>query len=87
MRRYCGAGGVGVDARHRRVSPLAAYSAAVAGAAAGFLFFNFKPASIFMGDSGSLFLGGTLAVLSLMGGRQAGTGVYSPRSPFPCSSC
>ena len=60
------------------VSPsLAAYSAAVAGAATGFLFFNFKPASIFMGDGGSLFLGGTLAVLSLTGGRQAGTGVFS----------
>ena len=29
---------------------------AVAGAAAGFLVFNFKPARIFMGDSGSLFL-------------------------------
>ena len=57
--------------------PLAAYSAAVAGAATGFLFFNFKPASIFMGDGGSLFLGGTLAVLSLTGGRQAGTGVLS----------
>jgi UDP-GlcNAc:undecaprenyl-phosphate GlcNAc-1-phosphate transferase len=57
--------------------PLAAYAAAVAGGAAGFLVFNFKPASIFMGDSGSLFLGGSLAVLSLMGGRQAGTGVLS----------
>ena len=30
-----------------------------------------------MGDSGSLFLGGSLAVLSLTGGRQAGTGVLS----------
>lgn len=34
---------------------------ATAGAAVGFLFFNFKPASIFMGDVGSLFLGGMLA--------------------------
>ena len=30
-----------------------------------------------MGDGGSLFLGGSLAVLSLMGGRQTGTGVLS----------
>ena len=38
---------------------------AVAGAAGGFLVFNFKPASIFMGDAGSLFLGGSLAGLGL----------------------
>ncbi|HSK19860.1 MAG TPA: hypothetical protein VK912_11990 [Longimicrobiales bacterium] len=36
---------------------------ATAGAAVGFLVFNFKPASIFMGDGGSLFLGGVLAGL------------------------
>lgn len=35
------------------------------GAAAGFLLFNFPPASIFMGDSGSLFLGFTVASLTL----------------------
>ncbi len=38
-----------------------------AGAVLGFLFFNFPPASIFMGDSGSLFLGFLMAVLPLMG--------------------
>jgi UDP-GlcNAc:undecaprenyl-phosphate/decaprenyl-phosphate GlcNAc-1-phosphate transferase len=40
------------------------FSAALAGACIGFLVFNFEPASIFMGDSGSLFIGGSLAVLS-----------------------
>jgi UDP-GlcNAc:undecaprenyl-phosphate GlcNAc-1-phosphate transferase len=35
------------------------------GAAGGFLLFNFPPASIFMGDSGSLFLGFTVAALTL----------------------
>jgi UDP-GlcNAc:undecaprenyl-phosphate GlcNAc-1-phosphate transferase len=44
---------------------LAAAAAALAGASAGFLLHNFPPASIFMGDSGSLFLGYSLAVLSL----------------------
>ncbi|HLW47019.1 MAG TPA: hypothetical protein VKW09_04550 [bacterium] len=39
----------------------------VAGACVGFLFFNFSPASIFMGDSASGFLGLTLAVLALSG--------------------
>lgn len=39
----------------------------IAGAAAGFLVFNFNPAKIFMGDCGSMFLGFSLACLSLMG--------------------
>jgi UDP-GlcNAc:undecaprenyl-phosphate/decaprenyl-phosphate GlcNAc-1-phosphate transferase len=33
----------------------------------GFLIFNFHPATIFMGDTGSLFLGFMIAVLSLLG--------------------
>ena len=45
--------------------PFAQLAAALAGASAGFLVYNFKPASIFMGDGGSLFLGGSLAVLPL----------------------
>jgi UDP-GlcNAc:undecaprenyl-phosphate GlcNAc-1-phosphate transferase len=36
------------------------------GAIAGFLFYNFPPARLFMGDSGSLLLGFTLAVLPLI---------------------
>src|SRR5687767_4079448 len=40
---------------------LVALSAALAGAALGFLPYNFHPASIFMGDSGSLFLGALIA--------------------------
>ena len=36
------------------------------GATLGFLVFNFPPASIFMGDSGSLFLGFMISVISLM---------------------
>lgn len=35
------------------------------GACAGFLRYNFYPASVFLGDSGSMFLGFTLAVVSL----------------------
>lgn len=38
----------------------------LAGAAVGFLVFNFKPASIFMGDSGSMFLGFMLASTALV---------------------
>ena len=39
---------------------------AVVGSLVGFLYWNRKPARLFMGDSGSLFLGGTLAAASLV---------------------
>jgi UDP-GlcNAc:undecaprenyl-phosphate GlcNAc-1-phosphate transferase len=42
-----------------------ALAAAVLGACLGFLLYNFNPAQIFMGDSGSLFLGFILAVLGI----------------------
>ncbi len=42
-------------------------AALVAGACIGFLYFNFSPARVFMGDSASGFLGLTLAVLALSG--------------------
>jgi UDP-GlcNAc:undecaprenyl-phosphate/decaprenyl-phosphate GlcNAc-1-phosphate transferase len=45
----------------------AAFAVAVIGACVGFLRYNSHPASIFMGDSGALFLGFTLATISLMG--------------------
>lgn len=45
--------------------------AAVTGALLGFLRFNFAPATIFMGDSGSLFLGYVLATYSLRGSSHA----------------
>jgi len=45
----------------------AALAAALIGACLGFLRYNFHPASIFMGDSGSMFLGFTLATISLLG--------------------
>ena len=42
-------------------------SAALAGAVLGFLLYNFNPATIFMGDSGSMFLGFVLATSALLG--------------------
>ncbi len=44
---------------------VATVSAALAGACGGFLVYNRRPASIFMGDAGSLFLGFSLAVLAI----------------------
>ncbi len=43
----------------------------LAGSLAGFLVYNFPPASIFMGDSGSLFLGFFLGGLSILSSRKA----------------
>lgn len=48
-----------------------ALGGAVGGAAFGFLVFNFKPARIFMGDCGSLFLGFSIAALALIVQQQA----------------
>ena len=45
------------------------------GALAGFLRYNFSPASIFLGDSGSLFVGFLLASLSLLGAQKATTAI------------
>lgn len=51
--------------------PLMWVSLALVGSILGFLVFNFPPARIFMGDSGSMFLGFTLAVLAIAQQQQA----------------
>lgn len=69
------AAGVGAISLAFMVAALASQGSATLGIAAaallgsllGFLVFNFNPASIFMGDAGSMFIGFTLAVLSLHG--------------------
>lgn len=45
---------------------LAVFSMAMVGACLGFLLFNRKPAKVFMGDTGSLALGGGIAALALL---------------------
>jgi UDP-GlcNAc:undecaprenyl-phosphate GlcNAc-1-phosphate transferase len=50
---------------------LLAVSLALAGSVLGFLVYNFPPASIFMGDSGSMFLGFILSVLAIARQPQA----------------
>ena len=44
---------------------VASLAAATLGACIGFLYYNFSPASLFMGDAGSLLLGYTLAILGI----------------------
>ena len=45
------------------------FGAAMAGGCAGFLFWNFYPAKVFMGDTGSMFLGGAVVTISFGIGR------------------
>ena len=45
---------------------LAVFSAAVVGASLGFLWYNTHPAEVFMGDTGSLALGGALGVTAVL---------------------
>lgn len=45
---------------------LTVYCSALIGASLGFLWFNFHPASIFMGDTGAIALGGALGALSVL---------------------
>ena len=52
---------------------VAMLSIILSGAAAGFLFWNFPPAKIFMGDSGSMFLGFMLGILPLLSGGKLAT--------------
>lgn len=50
---------------------IAAFTFILASATLGFLLFNIHPASIFMGDCGSLFLGFMIAAVSLLGFRSS----------------
>lgn len=52
---------IGIISRNPSV---ALFSAALAGGLLGFLVFNFNPAKVFMGDTGSLFLGGAVVGLA-----------------------
>lgn len=45
---------------------IAAFSLVLAGALIGFLFFNKYPAKVFMGDTGSLALGGAISAIALL---------------------
>ncbi len=51
------------------------FSSALAGSIVGFLFYNFNPASIFMGDTGSMFLGFILATTAMETNQKSSTAV------------
>lgn len=59
------AGGIVASGADTLAPGVSVFALALVGALAGFLVFNFQPATIFMGDSGSLFIGMSLALLVL----------------------
>jgi UDP-GlcNAc:undecaprenyl-phosphate GlcNAc-1-phosphate transferase len=56
---------------------VSAFAVALVGACVGFLIFNVHPASIFLGDAGSLFLGFAIAVLSTYARAKESTGAIT----------
>ena len=56
----------GVIALFNEQADIALFAFAVTGALLGFLIFNANPAKVFMGDTGSLALGGALAMISVL---------------------
>jgi phospho-N-acetylmuramoyl-pentapeptide-transferase len=57
---------VGVDGGKPSQPNLAIFCALIIGALMGFLWFNVHPAQLFLGDSGALSMGATLAVVAIM---------------------
>jgi UDP-GlcNAc:undecaprenyl-phosphate GlcNAc-1-phosphate transferase len=55
---------------------LAVLCLALGGGALGFLLYNFNPARIFMGDSGSMYLGFTLSGITLLGTREMASDIF-----------
>src|SRR5581483_9940780 len=71
---------VALCAWHREAPVLAMFALCLSGSVAGFLVHNFHPATIFLGDSGSMFLGYVLAVSTTWTSQKAATlvGVVLP---------
>lgn len=80
-----GFGGYAAAAQVAGAADLAATSAALGGAALGFLLWNFDPARIFLGDAGSIALGFLAAAIGLLGWQRSAWPPWFPLlvfSPF-----
>jgi UDP-N-acetylmuramyl pentapeptide phosphotransferase/UDP-N-acetylglucosamine-1-phosphate transferase/glycosyltransferase involved in cell wall biosynthesis len=64
---------LGISAAATQQYPVAIVALALAGSLVGFLFYNFNPARVFMGDSGSMFLGYMLAGSGILCSTKVGT--------------
>ena len=68
---------------HQGYYPVAALTAALAGGIFGFIHYNFNPATIFMGDTGSMFIGFMLASIAVFGAvKSAATIALSNGKPI-----
>ena len=63
-------------------SDIASLSFVLAGAIMGFLFYNFHPASIFMGDGGSQFIGFMISAIALLGFGYESTAFFTLGAPI-----
>src|SRR5262249_34151827 len=70
-------GSVAIIAQGFDFTTVAVLAAVLAGACAGFLVHNFHPATIFLGDSGSLFIGFSIGVLSSYARAKGTTGAIT----------
>jgi len=70
-------GSVAIIAHGFDLTMVAVLAAVLAGACAGFLVHNFHPATIFLGDSGSLFIGFSIGVLSSYARAKGTTGAIT----------
>lgn len=59
----------------------ALFSIALAGSCAGFMRHNFYPAKVYMGDTGSLFLGISMGALAVLSGRHNGVSTLGSMAP------
>ena len=65
---------------------LSVFMSAMAGACLGFLWFNAHPAEVFMGDTGSLALGGALGTVAIMIKQEILLGIAGGLFTFECVS-
>lgn len=59
-------GAFAILAWYLELTDISIFSAAIVGAVLGFLVFNAHPAKVFMGDTGSLALGGAIAAIAIL---------------------
>jgi UDP-N-acetylmuramyl pentapeptide phosphotransferase/UDP-N-acetylglucosamine-1-phosphate transferase len=77
-----GFGTYGIAALFAQNIPMAALSFCITASAASFLYFNFHPAKIFMGDSGSIPLGFLAAAMGVWGVQQGSWASWFPLMVF-----
>lgn len=80
----------GIAALIANDNTLAMLNFTISGAALGFLYFNFPPAKVFMGDAGSIPLGFLAAAMGLWGWQQGHWAIWFPVlvfSPFIVDAC